>query len=164
MGAMIDPVSTYGLANDLVSVPFAPVDELATVKQCPVGAKKQLLCLHNHARKVNGVAPLKGNPLLYKSAELKIERMIECMQFSHTPCGDPFTKVFDEVGYKYTWAGENAAYGYPTIRLLFAAWLSSEGHRNNIIAPYYTEFGSAFRETNNAHMPLLWVVDFAAHQ
>lgn len=135
-------------------------NELAPVTVCPISSKTQLLCLHNYARKVNGVAPLKGVTTLYKAAGLKGDRQIECNQFSHTPCGDSFVKVFQQAGYRFSWAGENIAYGYPTIRSVFYAWLNSPGHRTNILNANYKDFGSAFR--NTASLPKLWTVDFGS--
>jgi uncharacterized protein YkwD len=55
-------------------------------------------------------------------------------------------------------AGENIAVGYPTSAAVMEAWLSSPGHRANILDPTYRWIGvGAYR----AHHAWWWTQDFA---
>ena len=51
----------------------------------------------------------------------------------------------DAVGYdkwtsSFTW-GENIAYGYASAADVMTAWMNSQGHRENILNPSFTEIG-----------------------
>jgi uncharacterized protein YkwD len=136
--------------------PFATIRELAPTSSCRPGSPTELRCLHNYARRVNALPPLQPVAALYRAAALKADRIVECRQFSHSPCGDPWTRSFDQAGYRGSWQAENIAYGYPSIRDTFAGWLRSPGHRANILNPRLSQYGSAYRPA----FPRLWVVAF----
>lgn len=128
--------------------------ELAPTSSCRPGSPTELRCLHNYARKVNGLPLLQPVTTLYRAAAIKADRIIECGQFTHSPCGDPWTLAFDEAGYQGGSRGENLAGGYPTIRHTFAGWLNSPGHRGNILNASFRHYGSGYRPS----FPRLWVV------
>lgn len=44
---------------------------------------------------------------------------------------------------------ENVAYGYTNAQSLVNAWINSEGHRNNIVNPLFTEIGIATKQDKN---------------
>lgn len=120
-------------------VPPMPADPLmAPTTSCPTTSSTQLLCLTNYARRKAGLVPVKGSASLYASAKLKTQRIVECRQISHTPCGD-VNKL--PPGFMY-W-GENLAGGYTTIRGAFRGWLGSAPHRANLLKPAYRLFGSS---------------------
>lgn len=138
----------------------AVVNELAPTSVCPITSSTQLFCLHNYARKVNGVPRLYRKPggitsPLYHSARLKRDKIIACAQFTHNPCG---MGTFDFFPAGWSFIGENLAYGYPTLRQTFQAWLDSPGHRSNILNPGFTEYGASGIKTGI--FPYLWVTNF----
>jgi uncharacterized protein YkwD len=57
----------------------------------------------------------------------------------------------------FTW-GENIAAGYPTAAEAMAGWMSSEGHRDNILGPQFTEIGLGV--VANARGDLFYTQDF----
>lgn len=134
-----------------------PINEVAPLSACPAKGS-QLFCAHNYVRHLYAIARLHKNALLYTAAKLKAQRMVACGQFTHTPCGDSFTLVFQQAGYAYRTAGENAALGYTGVRAVMAAWLASAGHRANILNATFCDYGanSAFKLNGQR----LWVVDF----
>jgi uncharacterized protein YkwD len=47
----------------------------------------------------------------------------------------PFERM-SRVGYTYSGAAENVAYGFPTVEAVMAGWMRSPGHRRNILGQY----------------------------
>ncbi len=100
--------------------------------------------LTNKERISENLAPLKTNPLLMKSAELKAKDMSDYGYFAHTsPEGKTPWYFLDEAGYKYQYAGENLAINFSDTEDVTAAWMKSPTHRANIEKSEYTEMGSA---------------------
>ena len=69
-------------------------------------------------------------------------RAKECDEsFSHDrPNGTSCFTALKEAGVKYLSAGENIAMGYRTPADVMKGWMDSEGHRNNILNPNFTDF------------------------
>lgn len=146
----------------LVALAYAAVaagvgmDELAPTTVCQLGSKTQMLCQHNYVRGHNGQQPLYADSQLYVAAKAKLDRIIQCREFSHTPCGDTF-----QCPTGYVTCGENIAYGYQTVRGTMAAWLTSPGHRGNILSPL-RHYGSAFSKDGGNYCHFCWVTVFAS--
>lgn len=151
-------VAVAALALDGAANAYNPAD-LAPTSVCHVGGKTQMLCLHNFTRKAHGLVPLAAAPQLYVSAGQKGDLIEQCKEFSHTPCGHDAFEFLLPTGLCAITCGENIAYGYPTIRSTFAAWLDSPGHYNDIVNPAFRLYGSSFR---TAFLPSLWTVNFGA--
>lgn len=133
---------------------YAPSD-LAPTSVCRVGGKTQMLCLHNYTRRVHGLQLLVAQPALYTAAGKKADRIDACGVFTHYPCGEDAFEFFPK---GFVTSGENAAYGFSTIRQTYIAWLNSPGHYANIVNPAFNRFGSALR--NTTAFPYLWITDF----
>jgi uncharacterized protein YkwD len=112
-----------------------------------------MLCLHQFARRKSGLGVLVRDATVVASANVKANRILECEQFSHTPCGS-----LGEI--PGVWWGENISWGW-TIRAAFDWWLGSPGHRANILHPRYVRYGSAHRLSGV--FPRLWVIQFASN-
>ena len=99
-----------------------------------------LLALTNEARQKEGLSPLTRQEDLDLGAQIRAQEIVT--HFSHTrPDGTPFYTVFGvEENYYY---GENIAYNYDTAQQAMDAWMSSEGHRENILNSTYTGIGIA---------------------
>lgn len=136
---------------------YNPAD-LAPTTVCHIGGKTQMLCLHNWTRKAHGLVPLTAAPALYTTAGQKGDLIQQCREFSHTPCGHDAFEFLLPTGLCRA-CGENIAYGYPTVRSTYAAWLDSPPHYADIVNPNYRLYGSAFR---NGWLPNLWTVNFGA--
>ena len=101
--------------------------------------------LVNEERIKAGVKPLIRTPGLDISAETKAKRMQDIQNTDHV---DPQT------GYKGTnyivdlnpdlrcsWLGENIAWNYTTEKKMVDGWMSSQGHKENILDPQFTHAG-----------------------
>ncbi len=96
----------------------------------------------NDERSQNDVAPLKVNALLEQAAQLKAQDMADRGYFAHTsPDGKTPWYWLEQVGYKYTYAGENLAVNFFESADVSDAWMNSPSHRANIVKKDYTEIG-----------------------
>lgn len=101
-----------------------------------------LTSLTNAEREDNDVPPLTENPLLAQAAELKAQDMAEKGYFAHTsPEGRTPWYWLKEVGYSYSYAGENLAVNFFESDDVARAWMNSPTHRANIVKDKYTEIG-----------------------
>jgi uncharacterized protein YkwD len=92
--------------------------------------------LANRARADHGVAPLRWNASLRDVARRHAERMARQAKLRHNP------NLRNEV-MPYRALGENVGVG-PRMSLIHEAFMDSDGHRRNMLAPYaLAGFGAA---------------------
>jgi uncharacterized protein YkwD len=104
----------------------------------------ELLVDTNNKRATEGLANLQLNDQLSKAAFLKAQNMFSEQYWAHvSPSGIEPWKWFGDVGYNYSYAGENLAKNYPTAQATVAAWMNSPTHRENILNKEYTDIGFA---------------------
>lgn len=112
---------------------FAPVPMVA-----PSGSMMQLL---NSARAAQGLGPLTEDSTLSRAALAHAMDMQRNDYFSHVgQNGSSFTDRARAAGYSCA-AAENIAFGQSSEAEVMAAWMSSSGHRRNILLGDATEFG-----------------------
>ena len=122
----------FASSNDLAPSAACPRQEDVAA---PAAVKLAAMhCLVNWARRNRGLRPLADRRLLDRSSRLRAAAIRRCRHFSHTPCGQPFMRVFARVGYPRSAAvGENLFWGGGTFgspRSAFQSWLGSPGHRH----------------------------------
>jgi uncharacterized protein YkwD len=102
----------------------------------------------NAQRAKYGLQPLKENPRLNVSAELKVQDMFEKQYFAHlSPSGEGVKDLVEIAGYEYIAIGENLALGnFQNDEALVQGWMDSPGHRANILNPSYEEIGVAVQK------------------
>jgi uncharacterized protein YkwD len=108
-----------------------------------------LLCLHNQVRAQHGLPLLRDNSKLRRAANGHSSDMVDEGYFDHTaPDGETFVDRILGAGYaKRTdgWTlGENLAWGTDSLSTpqgVMNAWMSSPGHRANILKRSYKEVG-----------------------
>ena len=101
--------------------------------------------LVNEERIKAGVKPLIRTPELDISAETKAKRMQDIQNVDHV---DPQTG-YDGMDYivdlnpnlRCSWLGENIAANYTTEKKMIDGWMSSQGHKENILNPKFTHAG-----------------------
>lgn len=90
----------------------------------------------NRERTARGLSALRVDPALTAAAQIRAQEIVE--RFSHTrPDGTRWSTV-SSVAY-----GENIARGQKTADKVMAAWMSSSGHRANILRASYGSIGVA---------------------
>ena len=81
------------------------------------------------------------DPALCRIARVKSEDMRDNRYFAHTsPTYGDVRQMLRQFGYAYAGAGENIAH-HATVEKSQAAFLSSPGHRRNIMSSGWTKFG-----------------------
>lgn len=101
-----------------------------------------LVDLTNESRGVNHAGQLSVNPLLERAAEMKAEDMAARGYFSHdTPDGLAPWYWLEEVGYSFSYAGENLAVNFVDSEDVVDAWMKSLSHKENILNKHFTEIG-----------------------
>ena len=114
-----------------------------------VGLSQQaasLRCLVNWARHRHGLRRVGESRLLDRSALMRALEIRRCDDFSHTPCGNSFTRTFQQAGYfrGRVRIGENLFWGsggLGTPSSAIAAWLKSPPHRANLLGRGWRDVG-----------------------
>ncbi len=103
-----------------------------------------LFDLTNQDRIHNAAGQLAQSSLLEQAARLKAEDMLRQGYFSHnSPQGLTPWYWFNQVGYKFSYAGENLAVDFSDTEAVENAWMNSPGHRANILNTHFKEIGIA---------------------
>lgn len=108
---------------------------------------RALIEMTNQYRAQLDLDPLTPNARLTQAAINKAHDLFAGQYFDHTsPDGRRFSQWIRDVHYEYFYVGENLAINYTNTGQVFAAWLASERHRDNIIRDNYQEIGIAVIE------------------
>lgn len=104
-----------------------------------------LLGLVNQARAEVGCGPLTINAQLMQAAQRQSVSMSEKNYVYHyTDDGVRLKHRIGDTGYAYTLLGENVAAGQKTAEIVFHEWMTSPGHRANILNCGYEEMGVGY--------------------
>jgi uncharacterized protein YkwD len=102
--------------------------------------------LINQERQDRGLGPLSPQGQLATAGRNHSADMACNSFFSHT--GSDGSLPWDRVsalGYSYSAIAENIFAGSSNAQMAFDAWLSSPGHRDNMLNSTYTEIGIGYR-------------------
>ncbi|MBD0424069.1 CAP domain-containing protein [Streptomyces sp. TRM S81-3] len=120
------------------------------------GAVARVVELVNAERSKAGCSPVTVNATLTKAAQAHSEDMAAHRNMSHT--GSDGSSPADRItgaGYNWRTYGENVAYGYDTPEKVMAGWMSSTGHRENILNCEFKEIGVGLAQPGS-----YWTQDF----
>ena len=115
--------------------------------------------LLNSDRARYGLAPLVIDAQLCRIARIKSQDMLSNQYFAHTsPTYGDVRSMLRQFGYAYTAAGENIAH-HATVEKAQAAFLSSPGHRKNILSSAYTrvDLGAAVDAKGYVYLTQIFV-------
>jgi uncharacterized protein YkwD len=141
----------------------------------PVGSRmnamedfeQALLRLCNAARFDCGLAPLRADPRLHAVAQSHAQAMALGGYFDHVDTqGRAVGERLMAAGFRYRRAGENISAGKDRIDDVFHWWMSSEGHRANILTPAFAAMGAGhhFIEPDIRAFHHYWVLVMATEQ
>ncbi len=103
--------------------------------------EQKLLNLLNEDRARNGLPPLTLDPELSRLAELKSSDMNSNHYFAHeSPTYGTASQMLDTFHYDYQGVGENIAH-HGNVEKAEAAFMSSDGHRRNILGSQWSKVG-----------------------
>ena len=98
----------------------------------------------NRERAARGLSALRVDPALTAAAQIRAKEIVQ--KFSHTrPDGTKWSTV-SSAAY-----GENIAKGQKTADKVMAAWMSSSGHRANILRASYGSIGVACLQSGGVY-------------
>jgi uncharacterized protein YkwD len=115
----------------------------------------------NRMRTDAGLRPLIRAARLDTSAGAKLDHALRHDYWSHNaPDGTSPWAFMTLSGYTHQIAGENLARDYATAKGVVEGWMNSPSHRENILAPGYTDVGvtAEFREGAFVGRDLGWMV------
>lgn len=102
----------------------------------------EVLRLCNEERAKEGLKPLALMDDLNFIAQIRTDEQVEVGDISHTrPDGTKWTSVFNNVNVKKRSWGENLIMNYGSAESVVRGWMSSPGHRANIMRPEFTHMG-----------------------
>ncbi|MGN0634663.1 MAG: CAP domain-containing protein [Acutalibacteraceae bacterium] len=131
-----NPAYTTGKLQEgsLVYVPISKVQARAM--------EREVVRLVNQERESRGLAPVRRTASISRVARQKADDMCTHNYFSHTSptYGTPF-EMLEQNRVRFSYAGENIAFGQVTAEEVVQAWMNSKGHRENILNPAYTKIG-----------------------
>jgi hypothetical protein len=114
----------------------------------------------NQNRMTNGDVALRVSPLLEAAAQEKADDMVANNYFAHTsPSGITPWYWFEQVGYSFTYAGENLAVNFSDSQDVTTAWMNSPEHRANILDANFTQIGMATATGTYEGHPAVYVVE-----
>lgn len=123
---------------------FAHSGEVKVLSYATDINQSTIIILTNQQRQTAGVGQLKESALLDQVATLKAADMFKYDYWAHvSPSGVTPWAWYDQVGYKYIYAGENLARDFDTSASVMQGWMNSPGHRENLLSTNYTEIGVA---------------------
>lgn len=104
------------------------------------GYAEQVTALVNMERAKVNLPALTMTDDLNRAALIRAKETAQ--SFSHTrPDGSNFSSVLTENGISYRGSGENIAWGQASPEAVVNAWMSSDGHRANILNKDFTSIG-----------------------
>lgn len=102
----------------------------------------EVLVLVNKERAKAGVPALKSHAGVQSLAIAKSKDMAANNYFDHrSPTLGMYSDQLERAGISYSRAGENIAAGQQTPEAVMQSWMSSPGHRSNILSSGYTHIG-----------------------
>jgi uncharacterized protein YkwD len=148
------PVPTPGASP---VVPKAPAPAKAPETNDEI---QSLLDLTNAERQKEGLPALKPNARLHKAADAHSKNMAGQDKLAHELDGKGPSERVREQEYTFRAMGENCAQGQRTPKEAVQSWMSSPGHRQNLMNAAYTEVGLGVAESKSGVR--YWTQVFAA--
>ncbi|WP_432280686.1 CAP domain-containing protein [Streptomyces luomodiensis] len=155
-------IAIAALAAAAVGIPSAAMAQSAAPAGVPAAAstaataRQEVVDLVNSERAKAGCQPLTVNEKLTEAAQDHSEDMAAHGKMSHTGSdgSSPGDRI-ERAGYSWSTYGENVAYGYGSAKSVMDGWMSSPGHKANILNCDFKEIGVGLAQPGN-----YWTQDF----
>jgi uncharacterized protein YkwD len=105
----------------------------------------------NDARARNGLPAFRTSSRLMEAARIHAEQMSTHQRDEHTIANARYPTMqtrLAAVGYEYSRAAENVAWNQRSAQQVVNTWMSSSGHRANILNAQLTEIGAAMARSS----------------
>ena len=123
--------------------------------------ESEVIDLVNEERAAHGLPPLSYDYQLAEAARGHSEDMAIQDYFSHTSLDGriPSNRIAD-AGYSYNSYGENIAAGYRTPEAAMNGWMTSPGHRANILGANFCDIGVGYAYQAGSEYGHYWTQNF----
>ena len=135
--------------------PSSPINNSAVVDE--------LIARTNNERRTAGVPALTRNVNLVHAAQIQADQMAARNQLDHDLPGAQYPTLGSRlaaVQYPMRAAAENIGEGFRSAAEAMGGWMSSAGHRANILSVSYTEMGAAVARSGSGRW--YWVQVFGS--
>lgn len=141
----------------LMTIPIPPASLHAQTD-----VRQQVIELTNQIRMANGLPPLKRNDNLQAAADWITQDNASQNTLSHIDSlGRTIGQRFPAFGYSnYSLIAENLAAGYTTPEVVVEEWMSSPGHRDNILRSGLCEIGAGYTYRSDSYYQRYWSQTF----
>ncbi|ACL23811.1 CAP domain-containing protein [Chloroflexus aggregans] len=138
-----------------IAAPPAPLAAQTDVRQ-------QVIELTNQIRMAHALPPLKRNDNLQAAADWITQDNAGQNTLSHTDSlGRTIGQRFPAFGYNnYSLIAENLAAGYATPEVVVEEWMTSPGHRDNILRSGLCEIGAGYTYRSDSYYQRYWSQTF----
>jgi len=127
----------------------------------PSSVEQEVVSLVNLEREIQNLHPLAWDDALGTAARGHSTDMAQQNYFSHTSLdGRTFSQRITAAGYACSTCGENIAAGYSTAQAVMNGWMSSPGHRANILSSAYCDIGVGYAFGPASTYGHYWTQDF----
>jgi uncharacterized protein YkwD len=131
----------------------------------PSSVEQEVAELVNLERQIENLRPLTWDDSLFAAARGHSTDMAEQDYFSHESLDgrEPGDRIL-AAGYQYNTYGENIAGGYPIPEAVMNGWMSSPGHRANILNTTFCDIGVGYTYGSASTYGHYWTQDFGRRQ
>lgn len=135
----------------------------AQTAACDSTIGQQVLAIVNDLRTVEGLAPLVVDLRLVAAAQGHSEDMADQDFSSHTgSSGSTAQDRIEAQDYPWNRWSENVAAGQRTASEVVAGWMSSAGHRANILSPDVQHVGIGYASKSGTLYGTYWTMNFGS--
>jgi uncharacterized protein YkwD len=120
-----------------------------------LSAGTEIVTRTNSERKTLGLSALSRSASLMQAAQIQADQMAALKTMAHVLPGSAYPAIdarLAAVGYQWSAEGENIAEGYANVADVVEGWMTSPGHRANIVSPNYTEMGAAVATSSSGRL------------
>jgi uncharacterized protein YkwD len=112
---------------------------------CGNGLESQVFTMLNQERANNGRGPVQCDMAAVQVARNHSQDMCNRNYFSHSsPEGSSPWGRLQQAGVPFASAGENIAMGYQSAQAVHSGWMTSPGHRDNMLGSSWTRVGIGY--------------------
>jgi uncharacterized protein YkwD len=143
----------FGCSTKQKNIISPPVQEKLIEQEKQEDFKQILLNLHNEIRKSKNIEELKIDEKLCEYAQKHTDLMARKNRLVHSSMNDLMN-----VDSESKMVAENIAWGQSTEKEVVSDWMSSFGHRNNMLGKHYSKVGFGM---NNDKGRVYWCAVFS---
>jgi uncharacterized protein YkwD len=107
----------------------------------PLSVESEIIRLTNVERQKVGAPPLRASAKIAQAAAAYAALMAKLDKMDHHLDGKDAGQRLTAAGYQWQSWGENIAFNFPNAASVVQAWMSDEGHKQNLLNPNFTEIG-----------------------